>query len=663
VIWKSDVASDEGRGHLAFTVALAAIAGAVFWVPALRGTAPDWPAPLDDVLIHFDFARAAAQGHPGAWIAGQGFSSGETSPLYALVLAFGYAIGFRGLSLGIWGGIVAAFGVVVLIRSLRTLIRPAPAWAAWLAAPIVVSVGVIDWSWFSGMETALFGAVLGRALVAVQRAIDAPPHRRRQAAWRVGGWGALLVATRPEAALLVAAFAVVVARHARSQSALAALARVALPGAVVTSAVLGLNLALTGDAMSAGAVLKLLSRNPYLSDVERAREFALNLYHLRYKVLEGNAGWFLFALLASIALFARRTRALAAACLAGATGWALLVSWNGAARYQNFRYYVPALVLVLVAATLGLAALARHRKLRLAGAALASAAIALAASRIPAQARHFALASRNIHDQQIEVGRRLAALTPRSATILVGDAGAIPYVSERRAVDALGLGGFRAVPFARAAPHGEGAIAEMLQRVPRDLRPTHMALYPNWFGAITDAFGRAIDRVTIADNVICGGPTKVIYAADFSPLDAPDPLEAGALDSLDVADVLSEAEHRYASPAPFGGWTVLEVHGGFFDGGRVVPEGRAERFVARAGAPVVTVVLRANEDAGEVLVSVGVRDGVPMERLRGGGWTFFAARVADGLAAGDAITLRARKGEYRSFHVYVLRDASARVTR
>ncbi len=41
----------------------------------------DWSAPLDDVFIHFDFARSIARGHPFEWSRGNGYSSGGTSLL------------------------------------------------------------------------------------------------------------------------------------------------------------------------------------------------------------------------------------------------------------------------------------------------------------------------------------------------------------------------------------------------------------------------------------------------------------------------------------------------------------------------------------------------------------------------------------------------------
>ena len=657
----------EDRLHFFFSAALATAAACLFWVPALRATGGEWPAPLDDVFIHYDFARATAAGHPFEWIAGQGFSSGETSPLYPFVLAPGYLVGFRGVWLGAWAALVALVCVVSLMRSLRELVRPSPAYVSFLASALVVAVGTLDWAWWSGMEVALFGGALGRALVAVKRARDAPPGTRARAQWLCGAWGAALVLTRPEAAVLVATFGVIVARRAGARSARAALVRAGLPGALATFGVLGLNRAFTGDAMSAGAILKLLSRNPYLSDVGRARELVVNLVSFHLRVLEAQLSfvprlWPLLPLLALAGLASKRTRGLAAACLVSLVLWTLVVSWNGAARYQNFRYYAPALALLVVAAALGLAALSRARRARPLVATLGGAAVLLAIPGLRPQVDHFRRAARNVHEQQVEVGRRIARTTPADAIVLVGDAGAIPYLSRRTSVDALGLGGFHGVPFARAATHGEAATLELLQRLRPAERPTVLALYPNWFAGITSRFGRELDRVTIDDNVICGGVTKVIYAADWTALDAPDPPPAYVVDELDVADVLSEEAHAYVSPAPDGGWAVLDVRGGVFDAGRILPQGRAEMFRVLHGARPATLFVRV-ADAASALGVVTSHAGVAALEVQTtpvattpGGWGLVRAELPDGLVAGDVVTLRASRGEARDFHVWLVGD-------
>src|SRR5438874_10295190 len=78
-----------------------------FYGYMLVQTGGEWSAPLDDVFIHFDYARATARGFPFQWSVGNGYSSGNTSLLYPFVLAAGYLAGFRAASIMIWAGIVA----------------------------------------------------------------------------------------------------------------------------------------------------------------------------------------------------------------------------------------------------------------------------------------------------------------------------------------------------------------------------------------------------------------------------------------------------------------------------------------------------------------------------------------------------------------------------
>src|SRR5688572_3510167 len=104
--------------------AAALAVGAAFWLPSLDDARGFFPAPLDDVYIHFDFARSLGSGHPFEWIPGQGYSSGETSPLYAVVLALGWCIGFRGRLLGIWAAILALVSMASLVSSTRKLAEP-----------------------------------------------------------------------------------------------------------------------------------------------------------------------------------------------------------------------------------------------------------------------------------------------------------------------------------------------------------------------------------------------------------------------------------------------------------------------------------------------------------------------------------------------------------
>src|SRR5262249_51649274 len=148
-----------------------------------------------------------------------------TSLLYPLVLAPGWILGLRGERLGVFAALVGCAALLDLCRSLRSLLGSAPRWIIWTVPLLVVAVPLLDWSWFSGMETALLGAVLGRSLCAVRDAERAAPHDRARQQLRAGIWCALLVATRPETAPLAALLGVAVAHSARALSVWASLGR------------------------------------------------------------------------------------------------------------------------------------------------------------------------------------------------------------------------------------------------------------------------------------------------------------------------------------------------------------------------------------------------------------------------------------------------------
>lgn len=657
-------------------------AAAAFYGPALARTGGVWPAPLDDVYIHFGFARAAALGHPFSWIPGNGYSSGGTSLAYPLALAPGYLLGFRGAWLGLFAALLACAALLDLCRSLRRLLEPrggpgaaSSRWVAWVAPLFVVAVPLLDWSWFSGMEVALLGAVMGRALVAVRRAELAPPAQRPAEQLRAGLLAALLVATRPEAVALAAPLAIAVAHAAGSLGAAASLARASLPTALLLGAQAAANRALTGEWSAAGAVRKLILSNPYPAPLEKAVEVIKNLAALRVQALESALGGpsyaLLLPLLGAIAALDRRARRLAVPLLIGAYGSLLLVSLNATARYQNLRYAAPALAMLLVAAALGVEALARRGRLAAGvAAALALAALAAPSAWFGRQIDHFARSSANIAGQQVEVARRLAARAPRPRRVLLGDAGAIPYLSGIPAIDGLGLGGYRGMPFARASVHGVPAVVELIERLDAAERPDVFALYPSWWGGLADVFGRRVDAVKIEDNVMCAADEKVIYEADWSALAPPGERRDGAIDEVDIADLIDERAHGYAFPSPRGGWVVGAVlrdgsdGGGAprFDAGRIIPEGREQSFAIGAAAAFArgpAVLALRTDGGGPIAIGVAVerapdeaRVEVPERPLDR--WSEIRVPLRD-VAPGDLVRIRALRGAFRSFHVWLLR--------
>jgi hypothetical protein len=678
----------------AFAVLLVLGLAAAFYGSALRRAPQIFPAPLDDVYIHFGFARSAALGHPFEWIPGNGYSSGGTSLTYPLLLAPGYLLGFRGARLGVFAAAIACAALVDLCRSARELARRAPRGVAWAACPLLLGVPLLDWSFFSGMETALVAALTGRALVAVRRAELAPPARRAKAQTRAGILFAILVATRPETIALAAPLAVAVAHAAGSLNVVASLARASIPTGAFLAAQAIANRAFTGEWAAAGAVRKLLGSNPYTTPLDDAVEVIKNIIALRSMALEAALGRYPFALvvpiLGIIAALDRRSRRLAVPLLLGAVGALLLVSLNSTARYQNLRYAAPSLIMLLAAAALGAGALARAGASRqsralgvLAGASMLTATLAPARF-FPAQIDYFARASANITEQQVEVAARIAARPEKPRAVLVGDAGAIPYLSGVRAIDGLGLGGYRGLPFARASVHGVPSVIELIERLDPSERPDLLALYPSWWRGLADVFGRKVDAVRIEDNVMCAADEKVIYEADWSPLAPPGEARPGAFDALDVADLVDERAHAYEAPFPRGGWVIgavlLDERGARrFDAGRIVPEGRSESFRVAASAPrgPATLVLRT-DGGGEIALRVAVEREDPGARVprvlsttavivppRPGEadaapaiaparWHEVRVPLAD-IGGGDRVRIFAERNAWRGFHSWLVR--------
>jgi hypothetical protein len=476
------------------------------------------------------------------------------------------------------------------------------------------------------MENAFHLGVWALAFVAassIERAAAGPdaPKQAARRAWITGLAGALLFWTRPESVVVVAALAVHAAVGARdkigAKRAFWLIPRVGLPGGVALVIQAVANRVFTGEWAANGAIAKLALNNPYMTPQAKWDEY---LFHLKYVVLRntqhhfaealpGQIPWGWLVLIVAIApVFSRETRRIALVLWAHVIGWSLLVAMNGQVRWQNERYTMAAVAWLLVLAALAMAVILKRTYTRAASVfggegahrARIELGIRLAVAttiglvywvhQLPNfrdQVWFFARASRNIHDQHILAGEILRQLRPRR--VLVGDAGALLYASDRPGLDLIGLGGYHDLPFARAGVHGLGASLELIERMRPEDRPDMMAIYPSWWGDLPVLFGKKITEVPVYGNVICGGAEKVLYKATWDALDhegKPRSLRDNerVTDELDVADLISEKEHQYVFPHPDMGFVTFRVlpdladpRRDLFDAGREIPGGQSER--------------------------------------------------------------------------------------
>jgi hypothetical protein len=700
----------DGALYPAFAGTCVLYAAIAFYTSMHRQTHGVWSAPLDDVFIHFDYARATARGYPFQWSEGNGFSSGNTSLSYPFALALGYWLGFRDLSLMHWAAIVACVSTLGFLIAAARLTDGLPGWVKYLIPPAVLSLGALDWSLFSGMENAFHLGMWGLCLVpalALARAAStaigpaAQRARVRRLASIAGAAGALLFVTRPESVVCIASFAVFAAipvrRSLGAKAALGTVLRIGLPGAATLVLQAVANRVFTGEWAANGAIAKLAVNNPYMPVEEKWDNY---LFHLKYVIVRNTQhhfadaipwGW-LVPVVAALPLLSKRTRAAAILLWANVAGWLLLVSVNGQVRWQNERYTMSAVAWLFVLAAMGVAVLASPALLpmrierwrpafeRALGMARSSAALAIIAvywhHQLPNmrdQIWFFGRASRNIRDQHLVAGEILRQLSPRR--ILVGDAGALLYASDRPGLDLIGLGGYHAFPFARAGVHGLGASLELIERMPKAERPDLMALYPSWWGDLPTLFGRRITGVPVAGNVICGDAEKVLYRADWSALDespTPRSIRPGEelVDEVDVADLISEARHRYAFPRPAMGFVDFHVlpdperrGRDLFDAGRIIPPGQRETARARAPHGRGRLVVRtavAHPTRVEVTADGRAIGHIKLQPSRG--WTEASLDLPAGLPSEFELGLSPVEQGWMNCHVWILEGGEPALT-
>ncbi len=675
--------------------AVAGFTAGLFVESMLVQTGRAFSAPLDDVFIHFDYARAAARGFPLQWSEGNGISSGNTSLLYPFTLAVGYWAGFREEHLMKWALVVAWISVVLFLWMAAKLVEPVGRWAKFLVPPVVLSLGALNWSLWSGMENAFHLATWALVLAPILRAeaelLGGRPPRRWS--WLAGVAGVSLVLTRPEAATSIAVLGLWLAHYVRKRrgfgEAFTTVLRVGcLPlAALVAQAVL--HRVTTGEWSQAGAIAKLALNSPFMSRADVWNEW---VFHLGYVLLRNVQHHFadqipfgyLVPALALVPLFSPRVRRYAVMLWATAALWVLVVALNGQVRWQNERYTMAAVAWIFVLAAMGLAVLltppARTAKKTLAAFALRVAiAEAAAGAFVIHQAPNFrdqiwfyGRASRNIRDQHGVAGRFLKKLQPKR--ILVGDAGALLYFADRPGLDLIGLGGYHQLPFARAGRHGLGASLELVERMPAEDRPDVMAIYPSWWGDLPVLFGEQLGsgsdlvEFPVYGNVICGGASKVIYRTVWDPMERraiPRTLRDGEriVSELDVADLVSEKQNSYAFPGPGLGYAIFRVLPDFeakerdlFDAGRIVPAGTTEHVeLAMPSGPARLVARTVGTNTERrVRVRVDGRDLDPIVIRPHVGWIEATTDLPGGLPSPSEIELTPESDEWIDFHLWIV---------
>jgi len=571
-----------------------ATAGLIFAVYALTSYATgrgEFTLPLDDVYIHFQYARQLANGQPFVYNPGQPPTSGATSFLYPFILAFGYLLGFQGLNLALWAMLVGAMALIGSMGLIYRLVKifDSPEWLAVGAALIFALTGVVSWHFMSGMETGLMILLTLATLYTV--------IARRFWAFVVSA--SMLALMRPEGGILaMLAVGVMIVqsrgirvglrpaptdnattvgtRHASSVEKwrnLFLLIPISMHGVQPL-----VNRVVTGSAVASGNAAKsILGTIPFdwAIVIQRILENFLRMWVEFVTGYSLREGWYLPFLIGALAVVGlvlllirpeqRLTGFLIASWLVAGTA---AVSTLDTAFWHFKRYQMPLIALLfplaawviqwLYAETVHALQSAGQKRMRLAYWRFRLyffVIIAICVWSSAAFLQHFALNGDYVYRQPLQMARWLQANTPEDAVIAVHDVGMMRYMGGRTTLDMVGLTTPGAADYWR---NGPGSVAEFLIRN----QPDYIASYGHGHG-----YGLGM----IADTGIYGDPLasfpvtldpnyNVALAADFQGIYKPDwsaTLTASGTQTLEVegqrveyevvnvADLESEKQYQY----------------------------------------------------------------------------------------------------------------------
>ena len=630
-------------------------------------------ASLDDAYIHFQYARAIAEGHPLRFQAGEPISTGATSFAWPALLSIPYLLGLRGESI-LWAAwIVSYVALAALAYEAYALSAPlAGRGAAIGASAMTLAFGGLAWCAASGMEVVPFAWVLAHAARRASEWHEAEPARRTSRELRLLVALALLAPfVRPEGVLASLVLAAAVALHPR------------IPGVrgrgealfFVVAAIAPnlLLLVLTGHATSSTAQVKLLVGNPYYVMPDAA---VANVRLLIGTILEGEIwsaeflphGGAPVACAGLAALLwrghASRRSFRAAAVLVMALGM-LVPCFYVTFLWNRLRYlwpFAPAWFVGLACLARALGTLAGRLDPRAGVATTTLVAGAFAGSlavRLDWVIDDVAQSTSGIDRQQVALGRWADQNLPRDARIGVNDTGAIAYFGNRRTFDIVGLTTPGEGRYWVAGVGSRLEHYERKQRANRSSLPTHFIVYPEWM-ACDPILGKPLHEAVVTDSSILGGQVMRVYEARWEHLgsgELPWSRTGTILDTVDVADLESEQEHGYELLGAHDGEQTVE-EGNSPEGAVVLDGGRThrirDRFVVKLPPGRAAHGLGRLQSASRAVVHVQVQGReVLSHALETGPWVELAFDIPAELASERTTVEVIADGAFTSFHWWV----------
>ncbi len=470
-------------------------AGAYLAISGARGF------PLDDAWIHQVYARNLGTRGEFAFFAGQP-SAGSTSPLWTILLAFGYAlrVDFRVWTymLGAW---LLGASAIITARLAHRLFSSSLFTVRFACSLFTLFEWHLAWSAASGMEIPLF---IFLTLILVER------FHARANFFLLGILAALLTLTRPEGivlAALVGAGIVAVAESGATHH--ARFARITFHVSRFTFYAIGFAIPLMPYLMFNLTTSGTIFPNTfYAKNVEYA-----NLFQRPFPLLWLDlfaAPWvgaqaLLFPGFVFIAAQLARQRDWRALI---PMAWVVVLPALYAARlpvaYQHARYEMPVIPFIAIYGIAGTGALFEHIRQRVLRRAWAISIAAALGVFWLIGAGAYANDVEFIDCEMVQSARWVADNAPADALVAAHDIGALGYYYDKPFIDLAGLVTPEVIPFIR----DEGRLRDYLFT----RQATLAIFFPDWYPAfVHDARFVQVHQTNCAVTRTAGGMNMTVY--------------------------------------------------------------------------------------------------------------------------------------------------------
>jgi hypothetical protein len=564
-------------------IALCVLIGAAVTVYLSVGLNASLPRPLtlplDDVYIHFQYARQLAVGEPLHYISGDPASSGATSLLYPTLLAFGYRIGFQADRLAWWAVLIGALswlGSAWLMFRLVTLEQRVSTGIGLTVALAFGLSGGISWAFMSGMETGLTIFVMLLVIWDTSRNQINPALIM----------AAVLALLRPEGAILGVGITVLLVYRHRWRTVPLALLPIT---AVFVQPII--NALATGSATASGLQAKSYLYNVpfnWLTLITTVLGIFVRVWRELLTGLDIDGVQYGTTLIVLLALgvliysgreaIKNRVNWLLLLLLPVLLGVVGMVSLLETAFWQFKRYQQPLVAILFVLAGWSLAMIKpsanshdnQHRTglqsprairvRRMLPAVLAGLLLIISLGTTLSFVGYYGDNIHEVANVQAAMAQYVSSTLPPSARVGVHDIGVMAYLGLARTYDVVGLSTLGEAPAWR---NGPGAVYEQMRVSP--FRPDYFAIYPDVRGLsyfdTTDIFKDVLKTFPSTDpvrNVASAGESQIVARADWSKaVFADQPWQRSSqaaiaamqnkqlVDTLNVANLADEVAHHY----------------------------------------------------------------------------------------------------------------------